>query len=86
MIRPRHPDVADHMVLSLSHGRGGFHLEGAAECRDRLVAVGIDAPEWGDVDCAVPGTPDVIWEDPGLHVRAFVFQACFFARHFIPAS
>ena len=63
MIRPRHPDVADHMVLSLSHGRGGFHLEGAAECRDRLVAVGIDAPEWGDVDCAVPGTPDVIWED-----------------------
>ena len=30
--------------------RGGFHLEGAAECRDRLVAVGIDAPEWGDVD------------------------------------
>ena len=50
MIRPRHPEVADHMVLSLSHGRGGFHSEGAAECRDRLVAAGIDAPEWGVVD------------------------------------
>ena len=47
MIRPRHPEVADHMVLSLSHGRGGFYLEGAAECRDRLVAAGIDTPEWG---------------------------------------
>ena len=25
MIRPRHPDVADHMVLSLSHGHENFH-------------------------------------------------------------
>ena len=50
MIRPRHPEVADRMVLSLSHGRGGFHFEGAAECRDRLVAAGIDILEWSDVD------------------------------------
>ena len=35
MIRPRHPEVVDHVVLSFSHGRGG----GAAQCRDRLVAV-----------------------------------------------
>ena len=35
MICPRHPEVADHMVLSLSHGHGGFHSEGATECRDR---------------------------------------------------
>ena len=58
MIRPRHPEVADHMVLSLSHGRGGFHSEGATECRDRLVAAGIDAPECGDVDWGQrPGFP-----------------------------
>ena len=35
---PRHPGVADDMVLSVSHGCGGFNLKGAAECRDRLVA------------------------------------------------
>ena len=43
IIRPRHPDVVNHMVLLLSHRL-------AAECRNRLVAVGIDAPEWGHVD------------------------------------
>ena len=47
MIRPRYPEVADHMVLSLPHGRGGFHSEGAAECRDRLVAAGIDGAALG---------------------------------------
>ena len=26
--RARHPDVADHMLVSLSRGVGGFHLEG----------------------------------------------------------
>ena len=52
MIRARHPDVADHMLVSLSRGVGGFHLETAKECRNRFVAAGVDAPEWGDVDRA----------------------------------
>ena len=50
MIRLRHPEVADHIVLSLSRGLGGFHLEGAFESRALLLRAGIDAPEWGDVD------------------------------------
>ena len=37
MIRERHPRVADHMLVSLSQGRGGFHLEAAHESRDRLL-------------------------------------------------
>ena len=49
-IRLRHPEVADHIVLSLSRGLGGFHLEGAFESRALLLRAGIDAPEWGDVD------------------------------------
>ena len=50
MIRERHPRVADHMLVSLSQGRGGFHLEAAHESRDRLLRAGAIAPEWGDVD------------------------------------
>ena len=36
MIRERHPRVTDHMLVSLSQGRGGLHLEAAHESRDRL--------------------------------------------------
>ena len=50
MIREHHPRVADHMLVSLSQGRGGFHLEAAHESRDRLWRAGVAAPEWGDVD------------------------------------
>ena len=57
VICARHPDVADHMLVSLSRGVGGFHLEAANECRDRLVVVGVDAPEWGDVARAVARVP-----------------------------
>ena len=39
MIRERHPRVADHMLVSLSQGRGGFHLEATHESRDRLLRV-----------------------------------------------
>ena len=44
VIRARHPDVADHMLVSL--WRWWVPLGG----RDRLVAAGVGAPEWGDVD------------------------------------
>ena len=36
-------------LLSLSQGRGGFHLEAAGERRNRLMNAA-DAPEWSDVD------------------------------------
>ena len=49
VIRARHPDVADHMLVSFSRGVGGLYLEAANESRDRLDAAGVDAPEWGDV-------------------------------------
>ena len=56
MIRQRHPQVADHILVSLSQSRGGFHLEAADESRNRLMNAGVDAPEWGDVDrCQRPG-------------------------------
>ena len=50
MIRQRHPQVADHILVSLSQGRGGFHLEAAGESRNLLMNAGVDAPERGDVD------------------------------------
>ena len=50
MIRQRHPQVADNIWVSLSQGRGGFHLEAAGESRNLLTNAGVDAPEWGDVD------------------------------------
>ena len=50
MIQQRHPQVADHILVSLSQDRGGFHLEAAGESRNRLMNAGVDAPEWGDVD------------------------------------
>ena len=37
--------MADHMLVSLSQGRGGFHLEAAHESRDRLLRAGVVAPE-----------------------------------------
>ena len=33
MTRQRHPQVADHILVSLSRGRGGFHLEAAGFSR-----------------------------------------------------
>ena len=50
MIRLRHPEVADHIVLSLSRG-----LEDAFESRALLLRAGIDAPEWCDVDSGEQG-------------------------------
>ena len=50
MFRERHPRVAVHILVSLSQGRGGFHLEAAHESRDRLLRAGVAAPEWGAVD------------------------------------
>ena len=44
-----HPQVANHILVSLSQGRGGFHLEAAGESRNLLTNAGVDAPEWGDV-------------------------------------
>ena len=69
MIRLRHEEVADHIVLSLSRGLGGFHLEGAFESRAILLRAGIDAPEWGDVDHGqVPGTTPTT-SSPVSHVK-----------------
>ena len=39
--RQRHPQVADHILVSLSQG---------TVSRNRLMNAGVDAPEWGDVD------------------------------------
>ena len=50
MIRQRHLQVADHILVSLSQGRGGFHSETAGESRNRLMNARVDAPEWGGVD------------------------------------
>ena len=49
MVRQGHPQVGDHILVSLSQGRGGFHLEAAGESRNLLTNAGVDAPEWGDV-------------------------------------
>ena len=49
MIRKRNPDVADFITVSLSRRRGGPHVEAAARCREGLLGVGFDAPEWGDL-------------------------------------
>ena len=46
--RQRHPQVAGHILVSLSQGRGGFHLEAASKSRNLLMNAGVDAPEWGD--------------------------------------
>ena len=53
MIWERHPHVPDHILVSLSQGRSGFHLEAAHESRDRLLRAGAVAPEWGDVDSSL---------------------------------
>ena len=50
MIRERHPRVADHILVSLSQGGGGFHLEAAHESRDCLLRADVAVPEWGDVN------------------------------------
>ena len=56
MTRQRHPQVADHILVSFSQGRGGFHLEAAGESRNRLMNAGVDTPERGDVDGQGPAT------------------------------
>ena len=50
-IRERHPRIADLVGVALFRGRfpEGSNLQAAATCRERLVDVGFDAPEWGDV-------------------------------------
>ena len=50
-IRERHPHIADLVAVALFRGRfpEGSNLQAAATCRERLVDVGFDAPEWGDV-------------------------------------
>ena len=50
-IRERHPRIADLVGVALFGGRfpDGSNLQAAATCRERLVDVGFDAPEWGDV-------------------------------------
>ena len=55
MIRKRNPDVADFITVSLSRGRGGPHVEAAARCREGLLGVGFDVPEW---DLARGARPD----------------------------
>ena len=47
MIQKRNPDVADFITVSL-RGRGWPHVEAAARCREGLLEVGFEAPEWGD--------------------------------------
>ena len=50
-IRERHPRIADLVGVALFRGRfpEGSNLQAAATCRERLVDVGFDAPEWEDV-------------------------------------
>ena len=43
------PDISDFITVTLGRGGGGPHTEAAARCRESLVELGFDAPEWGDL-------------------------------------
>ena len=45
MIRKRHPEVADAIMLVLVRGGSGVHIEAARHYREHLQGVRFDAPE-----------------------------------------
>ena len=49
MIRKRHRDISDFITVTLGRGGGGPHAEAAGRCRESLVELGLNVPEWGDL-------------------------------------